>query len=93
MAKNKLKKKKRFISFLIVADDQSEPINFKLSIITLRILGGVAVFLLLYIMLGAIYFVKYLEVHSENVALKVENAKLQRENNQVYTIEKFFRNR
>ena len=61
MAKNKLKKKKRFISFLIVADDQTEPISLKLGIITLRILAGVAIFWLLFIMFGAIYFVKSLE--------------------------------
>ncbi|MCH8125310.1 M23 family metallopeptidase [candidate division KSB1 bacterium] len=86
MAKNKLKKKKQFISFLIIADNQSEPLGFKLRVVTLRILGGIAVLLLLSVIAGAVFFVKYLQVNNENVALKVENSKLERENSRVALI-------
>lgn len=86
MSKNKLKKKRRSISFLIVSDDQSEPMGFKLSTMTLKILAGVAVFLIVILILGLVFFVKYLEENNANVALQVENAKLTRENNQVQTI-------
>ena len=54
--------------------------------LTLRILGGIAVLLMLCIIAGAVFFVKYLQVNNENIALKVENSKLERENIQVNLI-------
>jgi murein DD-endopeptidase MepM/ murein hydrolase activator NlpD len=90
MPKPKAKKKRRFVSFLVLPDDYTEPINFKLSVFSLRMLAVVGIILLIHIIVGGVFYFQYYKVHNENVVLKVEKAKLERENSQVRTIaEKF----
>ena len=86
MAKLKTKKKKRTVSFLIVPDDYSEPINFKLSIGALKVLAVVGVILFFHAIVGAVFYYEYYVVHKENVTLKLKKKQLEAENSQIYSL-------
>lgn len=79
-------KKKRFVSFLIVSDDYSEPINFKLSVRSIKILIGVGILLGLHIIVGGVFYYSYFVLHHKNKELKMQNTKLERENSRIYTL-------
>jgi len=71
---------------MVVPDDHSEPIVFRLSVRTLRVLVGVGLLLALHILAGAFFYYRYYVIHKENVALKAERTRLENENRQIYRI-------
>lgn len=86
MKKQKAKKKKRNVSFLIIPDDYSEPFNFKLSVQTLKVLLVIMALLVIHVFAGAIFYFQYYFLHKENTQLKEVNLKLAKENSQIYAI-------
>ena len=86
MSKKKMKKKRRFVSFLIIPDDYSEPFNFKLSVNSLKILSIFGIILLFHIIIGGIFYFLFYKANKENNFLITENARLQTENDQIYQI-------
>lgn len=86
MTKTKTKKKRRFVSFLMIPDDYSEPFNLKLSINSIKIILILGIVLLVHIIIGGIFYFLYYKVHKENDFLLAENTKLQTENSHIYQI-------
>lgn len=88
--KSGIKKKRRFISFIVIPDDYTEPIRFRMRAGMVRFLEIVGAILLIHIVFGAVFYYNYYKLHKENVVLKVEKAKLERENSQIYSIARKF---
>jgi murein DD-endopeptidase MepM/ murein hydrolase activator NlpD len=86
MAKQKSKKKRRSVSFLIIPDDYSEPFNFKLNIQVIKALIVLAVILCIHILVGGIFYFQYYFLHKENSQLKENNLELAKENSKIYAI-------
>lgn len=74
------------ITFLIIPDNYTEPISFKLSIKALRIIIPLGVMLVIHIIMGGVFYWKYARTRAENIQLKIENLKLKEDNKKIYKI-------
>ena len=86
MARLKAKKKRRNLSFLIVPDDYSEPISFKLRINSVKILIVIGGILIIHVIFGGIFYYKYFVLHKEAVELRTRKIELESENSRIYTL-------
>jgi murein DD-endopeptidase MepM/ murein hydrolase activator NlpD len=92
-AMKKRKKRSKHLSVLIIPDDDSDPLTFKISFQMVKILGVVAVVLIIHILTGTIFYYKFSvtnryrqQLERENINLKDDNRKI----NQLYdTVEDF----
>lgn len=89
----KRKKRSKHLSILIIPDDYSDPLTFKISFKMVKILGVIAAVLVIHILTGTIFYYKYSvtsryrqQLERENINLKDDNRKI----NQLYdTVEDF----
>ncbi len=89
----KRKKRSKHLSVLIIPDDDSDPLSFKISFQMVKILGVVAAVLIIHILTGTIFYYKFSvanryrqQLERENINLKDDNRKI----NQLYdTVEDF----
>ena len=89
----KRKKRTKHLSVLIIPDDYSDPLTFKISSKMVKILAIVASVLVIHILTGIVYYYRYSVTHRycnqlerENINLKEDNRKI----NQLYdTVEDF----
>ena len=86
-------KRTKNLSILIIPDDYSDPLTFKISFQMVKILGIVAAILVIHILTGTIFYYKYSvtnryrqKLERDNINLKDDNRKI----NQLYdTVEDF----
>ncbi len=83
MAKLKSKKKRAAVSFLVVPDDFSEPLSFKISYRTLKVLIVIGSILVVHIFVGAIFYYRFFAIQKENTQFRLENVRLAKENNRI----------
>lgn len=74
------------ISILFVPEDNSEPLSLRLRTSTVKILYVVGAILLVHIIIGAIYYVKYSNLLDYNEQILTHNAQLQEDNKRVITL-------
>ncbi|GBD93053.1 murein hydrolase activator EnvC precursor [bacterium BMS3Abin05] len=86
----KKKKKRRYLSILIISSDQKETISITLKSGMIRFLKIVGVLLLIHIVLGGVFYWQYAKIHHERSELLVERQKLLKENKRVYAISRKF---
>ena len=55
----KKKNRKKYLTILLIPDDYSDPLNFKVSIRMLKILTVVATILVIHIVVGSVFYYKY----------------------------------
>jgi len=84
--KKKGKKRKQYLSILLIPDDYSDPFSFKLKIRTVKILSVISVILVIHIFAGAIFYYKYSVTNRYRIELERENINLKEDNRQVYTL-------
>lgn len=79
----KRKKRSKHLSVLIIPDDDSDPLTFKMSFQMVKILGAIAVVLIIHILTGTIFYYKYSvtnryrkQLERENINLKDDNRKI-----------------
>jgi len=80
------KKRSRRISVLLIPDDNAEPYNFRLSWPLAKLLMGAAIVLTIHVILGAVFYWRYFQVHSENKELERSNSQLLEDNKRVYQL-------
>lgn len=80
------KKRSRRISVLLIPDDNAEPYNFRLSWPLAKLLIGVAIVLTIHVVLGAVFYWRYFQVHAENKELERSNSQLLEDNKRVYQL-------
>lgn len=78
------------ISILLVPEDNSEPVSFRLRTSTVKILYVVGAFLIVHIIIGAVYYFKYAGLLDYNQQILTENAQLQQDNKRVHDLDKQF---
>lgn len=81
----KLRTKKN-LSILLVPDDGAEPFSFNVSLRALRVAAVVAIFVIIHIVLGAIFYWRYAVVSSENRKLDLQNQELVDYQTQTYQL-------
>lgn len=89
----KRKKRSKHLSILIIPDDYSDPLTFKISSRMVKILGIIASILVIHILTGTVFYYKFSvtnrycsKLERENINLKDDNRKI----NQLYdTVEDF----
>lgn len=69
-------KTKKNLSILLIPDDDTEPFSFRVSLRLLRILVIIAIFIVIHIILGAIFYWRYAIVSRENNKLESQNVEL-----------------
>lgn len=84
--RKKPKKRKQYISFLLIPDDYSDPFSFKLKVKTVKILAVVSIVLAVHILSGALYYFKYASANHYRQQLERENINLKEDNRQVYAL-------
>ena len=77
------KKHKSSLSVLVVPDDKDEPRSFRLSMLRVKVLFIIGIFLSIHIILGVIAYWRYAVVKKHNVELTNENQALQENNAQI----------
>ncbi len=83
---NKSKKRKQYISVLLIPDDYSDPFNFKLKVKTVKILAVVSVLLAIHVVVGALFYFKYSTTNRYRQQLERENINLKEDNRRVYEL-------
>ena len=83
---NKPKKRKQYISILLIPDDYSDPFSFKLKVKKVKILAVVSVILAVHIVMGTLYYFKYSTTNHYRQQLERENINLKEDNRQVYAL-------
>ena len=81
---------KKNFQVLIVSDDNTEPLNIRLSALKLRWLTITASFLFIHTIIGFIFYYKFAYVHSENKTLSATNKLLNEDNQRIYQLEDNF---
>lgn len=89
----KRKKRTKHLSILIIPDDDSDPLTFKISSKMVNILGTIAFVLVIHILTGTVFYYRFSvtnryckQLERENINLKEDNRKI----NQLYdTVEDF----
>ncbi|MDZ7331875.1 MAG: M23 family metallopeptidase [candidate division KSB1 bacterium] len=79
---NKRKREKQ-LSILIIPDDDSDPLTFRLSSNTVRILLGVAIVLVIHIFAGAAFYYKFAVTNRYSKRLERENINLKEDNRRI----------
>ena len=82
----KPKQRKQYISILVIPDDYSDPLNFKIKFRSVKILAVVAVILTIHIFIGAIYYYKFSVTNHYRKQLEQDNIRLKQDNRQVYAL-------
>jgi len=82
----KPKKRKQYISILLIPDDYSDPFSFKIKFRTAKILTILAVILTIHILVGAIYYYKFSVTDRYRKQLEADNIWLKEDNRQVYAL-------
>ncbi|MDW7681718.1 MAG: M23 family metallopeptidase, partial [bacterium] len=77
------KKRKQYLSILLIPDDYSDPFSFKVKIRTVKILAGVALILLVHIFAGSVYYIKYSVANRQRHQLERDNINLREDNRRV----------
>ena len=89
----KKRKRSKHISFLIIPDDYTDPLTFKISSRMVRALLIIASVLVIHILTGAVFYYKFSVSNRYSKQLEVENINLKEDNrriNQMYdTVEDF----
>jgi len=80
----KPKKKKQYLSILLIPDDYSDPFNFKIKFNTVKILVVVAALLTIHVFVGAVYYYKFSVTNKYRKQLEQDNIRLKEDNRQVY---------
>ncbi|MCZ6821072.1 MAG: M23 family metallopeptidase [Calditrichaeota bacterium] len=74
------------ISILIVPEDNTEPLSFRLRTRTIKLLYAVAALLVVHVVLGGVFYWKYVKLHSYNQAVIAFNTRLQEDNKRVIAL-------
>ena len=82
----KPKKRKQYISILLIPDDYSDPFSFKIKFRTAKILMVVAAILAIHVFGGAIYYYKFSVTNRYRKQLEQDNIRLKEDNRQVYAL-------
>jgi murein DD-endopeptidase MepM/ murein hydrolase activator NlpD len=78
------------ISVLLVPEDNSEPISFRVRTSTVRILYLVGAILLVHVIIGGIYYFKYANLVDYNDQILTQNDQLKEDNKRVITLSNQF---
>lgn len=79
---NKRKREKQ-LSILIIPDDDSDPLTFRLKSSTVRILLGVAIVLVIHIFAGVAFYYKFAVTNRYSKRLERENINLKEDNRRI----------
>lgn len=82
----KPKKRKQYLSILLIPDDYSDPFNFKIKFSTVKILVVVAALLTIHVLVGAVYYYKFSVTNNYRKQLEQDNIRLKEDNRQVYLL-------
>ncbi len=82
----KPKKRKQYLSILLIPDDYSDPFNFKIRFNTVKILAVVAALLTIHVFVGAVYYYKFSVTDKYRKQLEQDNIRLKEDNRQVYAL-------
>jgi murein DD-endopeptidase MepM/ murein hydrolase activator NlpD len=74
------------ISVLLVPDDYTEPINFRVSTKKLKLLAALAFLLVIHFITGGIFYWKFAVVKGENKGLRQTNEQLKEDNQKIYNL-------
>ncbi len=89
----KKRKRSKQLSFLIIPDDYSDPLTFKISLRMVKVIIIIASLLVIHILTGAVFYYKFSVSNRYSKQLEVENINLKEDNrriNQMYdTVEDF----
>ena len=83
---NKRKKRKNFISILLIPDDHSDPFNFKISIKVIKLLSIIATLLIIHVFAGFVFYYKYSVTNRYRNQLERENINLKEDNRQISSL-------
>lgn len=79
---------RRYVNFIIVPEDKSEGIKFRLSTLTVKFLLGIILVVVVVMAIMSIFYAKALSIAMLNNELKRENQKLREYNSKVVQMEK-----
>jgi len=79
----KRKNRKKHLSILLIPDDYSDPLTFKISIRMIKILTVVASILVIHIFVGSIFYFKFSVTNRYCKQLERENINLKEDNKQI----------
>ncbi len=79
---NKRKREKQ-LSILIIPDDDSDPLTFRLSSNTVKVILGVAIVLVIHIFAGAAFYYKFAVTNRYSKRLERENINLKEDNRRI----------
>lgn len=85
------KRRSNKISILIVPEDDAEPYSFRLKTSVVKGLYVLGILLVFHIVIGAIFYWKYVNLNSKHVELTAKNARLQEDNMRVVGLAEQFR--
>jgi murein DD-endopeptidase MepM/ murein hydrolase activator NlpD len=74
---------KRYVNFIIVPEDKSEGIKFRLSTLTIKFILGIVLAISVVVIIMSIFYVKALSIAVLNSELKKENQRLKEYNSKV----------
>ncbi len=81
-----MKKRKQNVTILLIPDDYSDPISFKMKIKTAKILAVISIILVVHIFFGALFYYKFAVTNRYRKQLEIENINLKEDNSQVYSL-------
>lgn len=83
---------KKYVNFIIIPEDRSEGVKFRLSTLTVKLIIGIIGITILLIAIMAVFYVRTLSVAMLANELKQENQKLREYNSKVVELEKEIEN-
>ncbi len=79
----KRKKRKKHLSILLIPDDYSDPLTFKISFAMIKLLGLIVAILVIHIFVGSIFYYKFSVTNRYCKRLERENINLKEDNRQI----------
>lgn len=83
-----MKKKRRIrdLTVMLIPDDFADPISFRISFTRLKILGIIAIIVVVHMITGIVYYWKFGVVSNKNRKLNKENIELREDNKKLYSM-------
>lgn len=83
-----MKKKKRLknLSVLLIPDDNTDPISFRISYKMIKILSIISAIIVIHLFTGIVFYWRFAVVNSKNRQLNKENIELKDDNKKIYSM-------
>lgn len=84
----KKKRRREILSILLVPDDDTDPLSFRISYRLVKILGIIAFIVMIHFLTGIVFYWKFAVVSSRNALLNKENTELKIDNDKIAAMTK-----